>query len=208
MTKQTEKLLPCPFCGSDDLGFSQSEYCSTVICRKCKGCLQRSNFGGAYPAWNTRAQNPSANPINKISKSVEYGLINAEPFNAAEAVFQQFKYVKPRLNRGAIGLICQAYENHRTPNLFAEGDTIESLRAENELLKKLFDDASMSAFCATSALLDKPNLSALDSDEAVEAVKKKIIIAFLNMNKAVFDDTAYDIAKAAIQAVKGILGGL
>jgi hypothetical protein len=60
--------------------------------------LQRSNFGGAYPAWNTRI-----------------------------------------------------------PTLSAGDDTIESLRAENELLKKLFDDASMSAFRATNALLDRPN---------------------------------------------------
>jgi hypothetical protein len=29
---------------------------------------------------------------------------------AAEAVYQRFKHVKPRLNRAAIKLICEAYE--------------------------------------------------------------------------------------------------
>lgn len=29
---------------------------------------------------------------------------------AAEAVFQKYKHVKPRLNRAAIGLICSEYE--------------------------------------------------------------------------------------------------
>jgi hypothetical protein len=34
---------------------------------------------------------------------------------AAEAVFQKYKHVRPRLNRAAIGLLCSEYEAAKEP---------------------------------------------------------------------------------------------
>jgi len=56
MTHET-KLLPCPFCGNDDLTYTESAYNSTVICRGCDGCIQRPN-ASATTHWNTRHIDP------------------------------------------------------------------------------------------------------------------------------------------------------
>ena len=73
---RTTELLPCPFCGGDDIGLSgtlpyfrnKNEYGWTVMCADCGGsvgfilhepfmlCAEFATMGDAVSAWNARAE--------------------------------------------------------------------------------------------------------------------------------------------------------
>jgi hypothetical protein len=50
--------------------------------------------------------------------------------NAAESVFQQFKHVRPRLNRAAVELLCSAYEAAKAPVMPGEGQSVDRSTGE------------------------------------------------------------------------------
>jgi len=170
MTKQTEKLLPCPFCGGDDLVIDDKAgitgKCYFITC-----------YGGGIHG----------------------------------CVMQDYSYAT---KREAI----KAW-NTRTPNLSAEGgESILVAIAEDEIAKHWDSDSSAKqvagyAVIALRPYLRQPNLSALDSDEAVEVVAEKLkrLQPRLTMGTEYsglrYLSNAETYAKAAIQAVKGILGG-
>ena len=54
------ELLPCPFCGGDDITFDHDAYGTWWIMCECgieiNGCLSRKH---AFERWNTRSPAPS-----------------------------------------------------------------------------------------------------------------------------------------------------
>ena len=58
MKEQTNKLKPCPFCGSSDLWIDGGEYLNNfeVVCTKCGGRIGYFDTkADAIAAWNRRA---------------------------------------------------------------------------------------------------------------------------------------------------------
>ncbi len=56
--KTVAPLLPCPFCGSEDLIFESDEIHETLIAPRCNGCGCSPGYcgseGEAIAVWNTR----------------------------------------------------------------------------------------------------------------------------------------------------------
>lgn len=77
MTTQTEKLLPCPFCGGDRVGMEVKaggiagrEATYNVRCHKCRAsCGGYGTYEIAAYHWNSRTPNPSAEqPVEMLVK--------------------------------------------------------------------------------------------------------------------------------------------
>lgn len=68
MKPDNQQLLPCPFCGSLDLHIV-SGVSYGVKCHQCYSKVQCcSSRDKAIKAWNTRAQIPYAEAVEKIQK--------------------------------------------------------------------------------------------------------------------------------------------
>jgi hypothetical protein len=76
MTKQTEKLLP-----PETIYLLEMDEDEWVWCD-----VESPDYDERVAVKYTRTPNPFTDPINKISESVEFALINAEPFSIEEVV--------------------------------------------------------------------------------------------------------------------------
>jgi Lar family restriction alleviation protein len=94
---QDVKLLPCPFCGGEDIDVSIYPYSTTIQCNKCQafspryGCTNQISEKAAISRWNTRAPTPREAELeaqNKALWELVDALAHPYDFDAEEAMFQ------------------------------------------------------------------------------------------------------------------------
>lgn len=105
MTTDKERLaalLPCPFCGSTDLGHGESAYCSTVICRQCRGAMQRPNYDGARQAWNTRISDSGHAALEQENARLRAALEHYMAIDDGVVNFMNGFADKPRIDQNSI----------------------------------------------------------------------------------------------------------
>jgi Lar family restriction alleviation protein len=78
------KLLPCPFCGGEDIDVSIYPYSTTIQCNKCQafspryGCTNQISEKAAISRWNTRAPTPREAELEAQNKALWELVGNAE----------------------------------------------------------------------------------------------------------------------------------
>jgi Lar family restriction alleviation protein len=69
MSNARTELLPCPFCGSDQISLryeGQPATAYAMVCLDCGGTTQAGHQNDAVPAWNRRQARGQAEPLPAV----------------------------------------------------------------------------------------------------------------------------------------------